>query len=147
LSIQNSTQKDCIFCQIVAGERHGAIVYEDERIIAFLDVNQAASGHLLVIPREHVSFWWNLADEDAAAIAIAAKSLAQALREALDPDGIKLEQRNGRASGQEIFHAHLHLIPQGGGRGSSRASRQELDERASEIRSALSSVSSAIEHS
>jgi histidine triad (HIT) family protein len=89
-----------------------------------------------------VSFWWNLADEDAAAIAIAAKSLAKALRKALNPDGIKLEQRNGRAAGQEIFHAHLHLIPQGGGRGSRRASREELDERAAVIRSALSFVSS-----
>lgn len=135
------SKSDCVFCQIVGGDRHAAVVYEDERILAFLDVNQASPGHLLVIPREHVSYWWNLTDVDAAAIAVAAKPLAEALQKALEPSGIKLEQRNGHSAGQEIFHVHLHLIPHGGKRGSHPASREELEERASKIRSALSSLS------
>lgn len=129
--------RNCVFCRIISGQQHGAFVYKDERVVAFLDINQVARGHLLVVPRTHVSFWWELADEDAAAIAIAAKPLLRALRQVFNPDGMKVEQRNGRAAGQDVFHVHLHLIPIGGGRGEHWADPPTLDARAAQIRAAL----------
>jgi histidine triad (HIT) family protein len=128
---------NCVFCRIIAGQQHGAFVYEDEHVVAFLDINQAAPGHTLVAPRVHVPHWWDLSDEDAAAIAVVAKPIMRALREVFKPAGMILEQRNGRAAGQEVFHVHLHLIPRGGGRGKRRADRAMLDERAARIRAAL----------
>lgn len=133
-------RKDCVFCRIIAGERHGAFVYEDERVVAFLDLNQVAPGHTLVVPREHVPYWWELSDEDVAAVAIAAKPIMLALREVFEPAGMLVEQRNGRAAGQEIFHMHLHLIPRGKERGSPAVDRVELDERAARIRTALGQI-------
>jgi histidine triad (HIT) family protein len=132
--------RDCIFCRIIAGEQHGAFVYEDERVVAFLDLNQVAPGHTLVVPREHVPHWWDLSDEDAAAVAIAAKPIMLALREVFEPAGMLVEQRNGRAAGQEIFHMHLHLIPRGTERGSPATDRVVLDERAARIRMALGQI-------
>ncbi len=126
--------RECVFCRIIAGAQHGAFVYQDERVAAFLDLNQAAVGHTLVAPRAHVAFWWELTDEDAAAIAVAAKRIAHALRAAFDPPGILLEQRNGRAAGQDVFHAHLHLIPRGGDYGPARADPRTLDQAAARIR-------------
>ena len=138
--------RDCIFCRIIAGEQHGAFVYEDERVVAFLDLNQVAPGHTLVVPREHVRHWWDLSDEDAAAVAIAAKPIMLALREVFEPAGMLVEQRNGRAAGQEIFHMHLHLIPRGTGQGSPAAHRVVLDERAARIRMALGQITGPGDH-
>jgi histidine triad (HIT) family protein len=132
--------RDCVFCRIIAGEQHGAFVYKGERVVAFLDINQAAPGHTLVVPREHVAHWWDLSDEDAAAAAIVAKSIMRALREIFDPAGMLIEQRNGRAAGQEILHVHLHLIPRGIDSGSPTGDRTALDERAARIRVALGQI-------
>lgn len=112
-------------------------MYEDERVVAFLDINQMAEGHTLVVPRVHVPFWWDLSDDDAAGVAIAAKLILRALREVLDATGMLLEQRNGRSAGQEVFHMHLHLIPRGAKKGSSFADRAALDTCAARIRAAL----------
>ena len=131
---------DCVFCRIIAGEQHGAFVYKGERLVAFLDINQAAPGHTLIVPHEHVPHWWDLSDEDAAAAAVAAKPIMRALREVLNPAGMLVEQRNGRAAGQEIFHVHLHLIPRGIERGSATGDHKALDERAARIRAALERI-------
>jgi histidine triad (HIT) family protein len=139
-------RKDCVFCRIIVGEQHGAFVYEDERVVAFLDLNQVAPGHTLVVPREHVPHWWDLSDEDAAAVAIAAKPIMLALREVFEPAGMLVEQRNGRAAGQEIFHMHLHLIPRGTERGSPATDRVALDERAARIRAAVGQITGSGDH-
>jgi len=133
-------KRDCVFCRIIAREQHGSFVYEDERVVAFLDINQAAPGHTLVVPRAHVPYWWDLVDEDAAAVAVAAKPIMRALREIFEPPGILVEQRNGRAAGQEVLHLHLHLVPVGTVRGSYSADRTTLDQRAAKIRAALGRI-------
>lgn len=137
-------RRDCIFCRIIAGDQHGAYVLENERVVAFLDINQMSPGHTLIVPRTHVPYWWELPDEDSVAVASAAKPLMLALRELFQPPGMLLEQRNGRAAGQEVFHLHVHLIPIGGGRGSSRADRATLDQRANQIRQAVERITGTI---
>jgi len=132
--------RDCVFCRIIADKQHGAFVYKDQRVVAFLDINQAAPGHTLIVPRVHVPHWWDLSDEDAAAVAVAAKPIMHALRAVFNPPGMLVEQRNGRLAGQEVFHMHLHLIPKGIGGGSPFADPATLDQRAARIRMALERV-------
>ena len=134
---------NCVFCRIIAGRQHGAFVYEDELVVAFLDINQAAPGHILIVPRAHAAYWWDLSDQEAAAIAVIAKPIMQALNQVFKPAGMKIDQRNGRPAGQEVFHAHLHLIPVGGSRGSAFLDPAQLDARASLIRAALEHIMEA----
>jgi histidine triad (HIT) family protein len=138
-------EKDCVFCRIIAGEQHGAFVYENQRVVAFLDINQAVPGHTLIVPRVHVAYWWDLPDDDIVAVAVAAKPIMQALREVFAPPGMLVEQRNGRPAGQEVFHMHLHLIPRGIGKGAPLADPAVLNQRAVKIRSALGRIAGLAE--
>lgn len=133
---------DCLFCRIIAGDEPASFVYRNDSAVAFLDINQASPGHTLVVPRTHVQHWWHLNDDDAAAIAIAAKPLMRALRTAMEPDGINIVQNNGDAAGQVIFHVHFHLIPRWHGderfgKPPEYAERDVLESRAAKIRAAL----------
>ncbi len=132
--------RGCVFCRIIAGEQPAAFVYENEQVVAFLDINQIEVGHTLVVPRAHAPFWWELSDEDLTAVAIAAKPIMQGLRDVFQPAGMLVEQRNGRAAGQEVFHMHLHLIPRGGERGTPFSDPLTLDRRAAKIRAALERI-------
>jgi histidine triad (HIT) family protein len=137
--------RGCVFCRIIAGEGHAAFVYQGERVVAFLDVNQASPGHTLIVPRVHVSYWWELTEGDAAAVAIVARPIMRALREAFQPDGIRIVQNNGRAAGQDVFHVHMHLILRRegewhGGAPSAYVDRVTLEERAARIRAALERI-------
>ena len=102
---------DCIFCKIVAGELPATIVDEDERTIAFMDINPATRGHALVIPREHHRNLLEIEREDLEATVAAAQRLAQRVNERLDPDGVNLINACGRAAWQTVFHFHIHVIP------------------------------------
>ncbi len=102
---------DCIFCQIAAGQGRASIVYADEQVVAFLDINQPVPYKVLVIPRVHVETLYELSDEQAAAVMQAAVRIAKAVRAASGCDGLMLTQSNGRAAGQDVFHFHLHLWP------------------------------------
>ena len=102
---------DCIFCKIVAGELPGQIVEEDERTIAFMDINPATRGHLLVIPRAHSRNLLEISPEDLGATMAAAQRMAQRVNERLAPAGINLINACGSAAWQTVFHFHLHLIP------------------------------------
>lgn len=102
---------DCIFCKIVAGEIPCYKVYEDEAALAFMDINPASAGHLLVLPKTH---FVNLFDGDDAALAgviVAARKVAQAMKTALGIDSLNMVQANGRWALQSVEHFHLHLIP------------------------------------
>ncbi|MDQ7028354.1 MAG: HIT domain-containing protein [Ardenticatenia bacterium] len=141
-------KNDCTFCRIIHGLEHGAFIHQDELVVAFLDINQASPGHTLIVPRIHVPSWWELPDEEAAAVARVAKPIMQALRMTLEPDGINLVQNNGRAAGQVIFHVHMHVIPrwQGDrrfGRPPAYADRHTLDKRAAQLRAALHKIGCA----
>ena len=102
---------DCLFCRIVAGEIPAAIIAQDERTIAFMDINPATRGHLLVIPREHATDLTEVGAEDLAACAAAAQALAIRLKEKLGADGVNLLNSCGRSAWQTVFHFHLHVIP------------------------------------
>ena len=101
----------CIFCEIVAGRIPSATVYEDEHVFAFMDIAPANPGHLLIIPKQHYRNIFDMPAEVGSKIMEAAVPLAEAIRKALDPDGLNLFQSNEAAAFQTVFHFHLHLIP------------------------------------
>jgi histidine triad (HIT) family protein len=102
---------DCIFCKIVAGELSAEIVQEDEHTIAFMDINPWTRGHALVIPREHSRNLYEIADDDLARTASAAKRLALRMKERLGCDGVNLINSCEPAAWQTVFHFHVHVIP------------------------------------
>jgi len=101
----------CIFCRIAKGELPCFKVFEDQRVLAFMDINPISEGHTLVIPRAHAENIWEISPEDLAAVQMTAQRLASALREVLRPAGIAFLQLNGRAVNQVVMHYHQHLIP------------------------------------
>jgi histidine triad (HIT) family protein len=102
---------DCLFCKIAAGEIPATRVREDDRTIAFMDINPATRGHLLVIPREHAANLLEVGAEDLAACLTAAQELAGRLTEKLAADGVNLLNSCGRDAWQTVFHFHIHVIP------------------------------------
>jgi histidine triad (HIT) family protein len=105
------TDPDCLFCKIVAGEIPSTIVAEDERSVAFMDINPATRGHALVVPRNHSRDLLEIDPEDLAAVTVAAQRLAGTARDALGADGINLINSCGEVAWQTVFHFHLHVIP------------------------------------
>lgn len=106
-----ATDPDCIFCKIVAGELPATIVAEDERTVAFMDINPATRGHALVIPRAHSRDLLEIDSEDLHACVTAAQRLAGVAKETFQADGINLLQCTGAPAWQTVFHFHLHVIP------------------------------------
>jgi histidine triad (HIT) family protein len=102
---------DCLFCKIVAGDVPATKVREDERTVAFMDINPATRGHLLVVPREHAADVHAIDGEDFKAVAVAAKELAGLVRDRLGADGVNLLNSTGAPAWQTVFHFHLHVIP------------------------------------
>jgi len=103
--------ENCVFCKIVKGEIPCYEVYQDERVLAFLDINPVSYGHTLIIPKRHGANIWEVAEEDLKAVISAAKKLAEVIRKAFNPSGIAFLQLNGRGVNQVVMHYHLHLIP------------------------------------
>ena len=103
---------NCVFCAIVAGRAEASFVYEDDSILAFMDINPVTPGHLLVIPRDHLPALADVDDALGARMFNVAQELAAAIRASdLRSDGINLFYADGEAALQEVFHAHLHVIP------------------------------------
>lgn len=103
--------ENCIFCKILAGEIPSTAVYEDDDFKAILDVNPAARGHVIIMPKNHAANIYELPDEDASKIMIVAKKIATAIEKAYHCDGVNILQNNGEAAGQTVFHLHVHVIP------------------------------------
>ena len=101
----------CLFCKLVGGEIPSTRVDEDERTIAFMDINPATRGHLLVVPREHSADLLDVPEADLDACARMAKRLAQRVVERLGADGVNLLNSCGQAAWQTVFHFHVHVIP------------------------------------
>jgi len=102
---------DCLFCQIVAGEIPAMIIVQDERTIAFMDINPATRGHALVIPRAHVRDVHDIDTDDLRAVAATAQAVAARAVERLGAAGVNLLNSSGAAAWQTVFHFHLHVIP------------------------------------
>jgi histidine triad (HIT) family protein len=102
---------DCVFCKIVAGDLEASVPYEDDQVIAFMDLRQFNPGHALVVPKRHVNDIFALDDATGAALMSAVVRLASGVKSAVDADGINIFQSNGEAAGQEVFHLHFHVVP------------------------------------
>jgi len=102
---------DCVFCKIRDGEIPSLKVFEDDRTLAFMDVNPLNSGHCLVITRSHAATIYEADAQDLQAVMVTAQRVALAIRDGLKPDGLNLVQANGAAAFQSVPHFHVHLIP------------------------------------
>jgi histidine triad (HIT) family protein len=102
---------DCLFCGIVAGTIPSERIDENERTVAFMDINPATPGHALVVPREHTADLMEIGEEDLIATILAAQRLSARMKDALDADGIDLINACGAAAWQTVFHFHIHVVP------------------------------------
>ena len=102
---------DCIFCKIIAGELPSQTIEQDERTVAFMDINPATRGHLLVVPRNHASDLLEISPEDLGATIATVQRVARRVSERLSPAGINLINSCGAAAWQTVFHFHVHVIP------------------------------------
>jgi len=110
---------ECIFCRIVAGEIPSAKVYEDDEVLAFLDISPVNPGHTLVIPKAHTPDLLATSPAVVAAVMQRIPPIARAVLRTTEADGVGLIQVNGAAAGQEVFHLHFHIIPRYSGDGKS----------------------------
>ena len=102
---------DCVFCKIRDGQIPSLKVFEDEKTLAFMDINPLNSGHCLVITKNHAATLFETEVEDLQAAIASAQRVALAIRDGLKPDGLNMLQANGAAAFQSVPHFHLHLIP------------------------------------
>lgn len=102
---------DCIFCKIIAGEIPSYKVYEDDRIVAFLDILPVSEGHTLFVPKAHATNIVESAPEDAVALIRAVQVVAPTILAAVGADGFNVGINSGESSGQVVFHTHLHVMP------------------------------------
>ncbi len=102
---------DCIFCKIASGEMPSEIVYEDEDVVIFPDINPLTPVHLLVIPRRHITSLAEMSDEDTTIVGKMTRAANQvALEHGLAENGYRLTINSGADAGQVIFHLHMHLM-------------------------------------
>lgn len=134
---------DCVFCRIVAGQIPATRVYEDDLVLAFMDIGQVNPGHVLVAVKAHVENVYALDDAQAGALQRALVRVARAIRDAFLPQGLSVYQANGTAAGQTVLHYHAHLVPRHEGDGMALAwpvknpPREQLEACAARIKGKL----------
>ena len=102
---------ECLFCKIASGEIPGDIVYQDDEVVAFRDINPQAPTHILIIPVKHIETVASLQDEDAELIGrLVGKARDIAKQENLEEGGYRLVINNGAGAGQTVYHIHIHLL-------------------------------------
>lgn len=102
---------DCIFCRIIAREIPAEILFENEQVISFLDINPIHYGHALVLPKKHCTNFLDLPSETYHSILDATQTVAKALVQGLNLEGFNIFSNNGTIAGQSVFHFHLHVTP------------------------------------
>ena len=136
-------EESCIFCRIAHGEIPCAKVYEDEYVLAFLDLAPVHPGHALIIPKTHHANMMEFPCELAPAVFSALKKVGAAVMEATGASGINVMQNNGLDAGQTVFHIHWHIIPRFEGDGlkmwpqGSYATPEEMQDMAAHVASHL----------
>lgn len=101
----------CLFCAIVSGDVPSVLVAEDDTTYAFMDINPATEGHLLVIPKAHSRDLLDIPADDLAAVTLAAQRIAGAAVTELGADGVNLLNCCGSDAWQTVFHFHVHVVP------------------------------------
>jgi histidine triad (HIT) family protein len=114
---EETAMKDCIFCKIIRGESPSSRVFENDKILAFLDINPVSKGHTLVIPKTHYAGFSEIPADFLIEMGQVLQRLGQAAKTHLGSDGFNVLLNNGRAAGQLIDHAHFHLVPRSTGDG------------------------------
>jgi histidine triad (HIT) family protein len=101
----------CIFCRIIRGDVPSFRIFEDERSLAFMDVNPANPGHVLVIPKIHSETIFTLDENWLRATIVVAQRVARAIQKAFNPFGMNIVQANGPGAAQSVLHFHWHVLP------------------------------------
>lgn len=102
---------DCLFCKIAAGEIPSNIVYQDDTVVAFQDINPQAPQHILLIPRRHIESMVNLTSEDGPMLASIYTTASRLARElGIEKSGYRFLTNVGPDAGQSVFHLHFHLL-------------------------------------
>jgi histidine triad (HIT) family protein len=136
-------EDSCIFCRIAQKQLPASCVYEDEKVMAFLDVRPLNEGHTLVIPKAHYENIFDVPQELNAYIHGVTKQIAIAVKKAMNADGISIIQQNGKAANQDVPHLHVHVIPRYKEQKmpsfseTSEANREQLRQTATKIRKQL----------
>jgi histidine triad (HIT) family protein len=138
----------CIFCDIVAGDAPSSVVYGDDTVLAFMDINPINPGHIVIIPKKHVPCMADLDEDTGTHLFRTTMRMVQAIRHSgVKCEGVNLLLADGEAAGQEVFHLHILVFPRYKGDSfrasadwSVKPSRQELDEVAVSIRKAYKSL-------
>ncbi len=104
-----------IFARILRGELPCHKVYEDDKVLAFLDIMPRAPGHTLVLPKSPARNILDIPPDDLSAVVTAAQKIAKAAMKVFNADGITIQQFNEGAGGQVVFHLHMHVIPRKNG--------------------------------
>ena len=134
---------DCVFCKIVAGELPCVKIYEDDHVLAFMDINPTSVGHMLVIPKGHYDGLLSMPVAELKSVASVLPKLAAAAVKAVDAEGFNVLQSNSPCAGQVVMHAHFHIVPRRTGDGIGLGFRQappredDLEKTAQAIRSEL----------
>jgi len=133
---------DCIFCKIASGEIPAEKIYENEKVVAFLDISPVNPGHTLVIPKTHHENLVDTEDGLLCEIILTVKKLAPVIMKAVGAAGYNLGVNSGSAAGQVVFHTHFHIMPRFAGDGHAHWSKKpykegELTEVAEKIRKEL----------
>jgi len=102
---------DCIFCKIIRKEISSKTIYEDSDSLAFLDINPASPGHVLVVSKKHHANIFSIDDNDLEKLAVCTKKVANIIKEKLGVENINILQNNGKHAGQLVSHMHFHVIP------------------------------------
>ena len=102
---------DCIFCKIINKEIPNYTVYEDEFVLAFLDVEPCSKGHTVIIPKRHANNLSEITDEEWQKLMKSLRAVQQKIEEIIKPAGMNIGINNGKAAGQAVPHVHWHIIP------------------------------------
>lgn len=143
MSSQNK-KSDCLFCKIASKEIPSYIVYENEEVIAFLDINPINSGHTLVLPKKHVDNLLEMDDLMICNIFKAVRDISREVMNAVNAQGLNIEINNYKAAGQLVDHAHIHIVPRFEGDGlrhwpGKKLPEQEMAKIAEKIKANLTS--------
>ncbi|UDQ99189.1 HIT family protein [Lentisphaerota bacterium WC36G] len=105
--------EDCIFCKIIKGELPAVKLYEDDLVLAFMDISPINYGHALVIPKDHHTGATSIPEDVSGRMFKVATKIGVAAKRTLDYDGFNLHLSDGTCAGQVVMHAHLHVVPRG----------------------------------
>ena len=108
--MSEESKQDCVFCRIVAGKAHAYRIHEDESSIGILDIHPFAKGHCLILSKRHVPWWHDLSEDETKSLFTVARTVANKIQRAFNPDFVCMYAR-----GRRIPHTHIFLVPTYGG--------------------------------